>query len=598
MKHLRLFLFIALLSFVISIPAQENPPAETPVKTRSELEEKASALVDEILLEIPQLESKENQITAATLMIDLLWNRDENRARELALKTAAKINSALSPVFEKDEQLRAFLLYPPTAYKDLRTDFILRIVMHDAEFARALAASTAPLLLKAAPKTKSEEITIFNWQKDERDLEQKMAFRLAKKNTEEALVISRQSLKIDSSQESLNVLRRLQFKDAKTADVFADEIIQGLLTEDYTKDREAHETTAVFFRQLDPQEGGFGGTLGCQNCSLPAALNLNPQKLRQLAAKWVDFAVKLDDEKAGFYLLPIVPLLEKLVPEKKAAINAKVASIQKNAPQRFEAMRVEEKVFDRETTPEELLKMALAKKGIERFQLYREAFVKAANTSKAALEKFRASVSAHPESEEKRWLTDEINANLAGKTAEEGDLDRALEMSQKVSKRDRRIGLLAFLAAEFKKKGDAEKARQITDEIAALLDLTTKDKMPKAIVGYDVFSSIFNIFALTNEARAFDLLEITVPGADGSFFNQFPNLRTLIKQKAYALSGYSKSVSKLARSDFERTKRLTLYFKRPEISLLAKFLIAQSVLEEKFQWHNVEDFKEMVVIKG
>src|SRR3712207_4240818 len=102
MKHSRIFLIIAILGFVFSISAQEKPPAET-------LEEKALALVDEIALEIPQLESKGNQIAASTLLIDLLWKRDEKRARELARKTAAKISSELSPTIGKDEQLRSFL---------------------------------------------------------------------------------------------------------------------------------------------------------------------------------------------------------------------------------------------------------------------------------------------------------------------------------------------------------------------------------------------------------------------------------------------------------------------------------------------------------
>lgn len=594
MKHSKVFLIAVLLGFIFSIPAQETSPAVTPDDSRAALEQKAAALVEEILLEIPQLESKESQVTISTLLIDLLWKTDEKRARALALETSAKIRSELSPVPEKDEQPRASFFYPPSKYRELRADLLVRIVKYDAEFAQELAALTAPASLKAVPRNQNEQTTIYNWQKDERDLEQRMAFHAMKQNTDQALALARQSLKIDSSQESLNVLRRLQFKDAKTADAFADEIIQGLLTEDFTKDREAHLTTANFFRQLDPQDGAFGGMLGCK-CSLPGALNLNPRRLRQLAAKWIDFVVKLNDEEAGFYFLPIVPLMEKLVPEKKAAIKAKVASIQKNAPKRFEYVQIEEKISDRQSPPEELLKMALAKKGIERFHLYREAFIKAANTSKTALERIRELVGAHPESEEKRWLVDEIAANLAGKTAEDGNLDLALEMSQKVSKRDRRIGLLGFLAAEYKKKGDDDKARQISDEIAALLDLSTKDKMPKAIVFYDVFSTVFHIFALVNQPRAFDLLEITLPTAEESYFNRFGDLRTLTKQNAYTLSGYSKSIASLARSDFERTKRLTLYFKRPEFSLFAKFLIAQSILEEKFQWGNFDDLKEKVV---
>ncbi|HEY8562087.1 MAG TPA: hypothetical protein VIL74_17065 [Pyrinomonadaceae bacterium] len=589
-------LMIALAGFVLSISAQENSPVRTPDEPGAALENQAAALIDEILLEIPQLESKENQIAAATLAIDLIWQRDEQRARALARETAAKIRSELVPILEKDELLRAYLLYPPHQYQKLRTDFLLKIVKYDPAFAQKLAAATAPLVLKAVPKTPNEQTTIFNWQKEERDLEQRLAFRLADKDVEQALAVARESLRKDSSQESLNVLRRLQFKDAKIADAFADEIIRGLLTEDFTKDRGAHETTAVFFRQLDPQTGGFGGMLVCKDCSLPAALNLNPQRLRQLAAKWLNYALTLDDEKAGFYILPAAGLLEKLVPGKKAAIRVKIAAIEKNAPKRFEYEQFERKVSDREVPPEELAKLALTKKGVDRFHAYRQAFVKAANASRAALERLSASIADHPENEEKRWLVDEINVNLAGKTAEEGELDQAYEMSQKIAKRDRRLGLLAFLALEFQKKGETEKTKRLTEEIAALLDLSTKDKMPKAIVGYDIFSTVFQTFAKTDTTRAFELVETVLPAANDSYFGGFPNLHELKKRHASQLLSYAETVRRLAETDFERTRRLTLYFKRPELALFAKLLIAQAILDEKYEWGNVADFKQMVVI--
>lgn len=604
MKHSFLFLIITIGTFIFSISAQEKSSSDIKDKPRPELEEKAKGIIEEVLLELPQLESKENQLIFSTMIIDLIWLKDEKQARQMAQETAEKFRAEFSPTGENQDTVRYAMIYPSRRFTDLRIDFLLMVVKHDAKFAQELAALTAPPVLKLMPKSESEQTTIFNWQKDERALEQRMAFLVAGQNVSESLVIARQSLKKGMSDEALNLLRRLQIRDAKAADDWADEIIQKLLSEDFSKDRESYEMTAEFLRQIDEKQGVFGMPRSC-NC--PAKpLVLNPQKLRKLAAKWLDYAVTLDDEKVSFRFLPLIPVLEKLLPEKKSVIQTKIAAIKKNAPKRIENAQLREMIFDKETPPEAIAKMGLTKKGNERFHLYRQAFNKAANQSKAALQKLLDSLAEHPESTEKSWLLDEIAANMAGKTAEDGNLDLALEMSQKVTRRDRRLGLLTFLAFEFLKKGEPERAKQITDEIAVLYDLTTKDKLPKAIVGYDIFSGLFRVFALIDTPRAFDLVEMVLPAADENLTRSFPksnvdeklDLRTLLYRNAFALTGYTKPIVKLAETDFERTKRLAAYFRTPELSLLAKVLIAQAILNGKLGLRDISDRNEMIILNG
>ncbi len=599
-----LFLIITIGTFIFSISAQEKSSSDLKDKPRPELEEKAKGIIEEVLLELPQLESKENQLIISIMVIELIWLKDERQARQMAQETAEKLRAEFSPTVENQEAVRYAMIYPPRRFTDLRVDFLLMVVKYDAKFALELAALTAPPVLKLMPKSESEQTTIFNAKKDERALEQRMAFLVAEKNSDEALIIARQSLKKGTSDEALNVLRRLHLRDAKSADAWADEIIQKLLTEDFSKDRESYKMTAYFLQQIDEKQGVFGMPRSC-NC--PAKpLVLNPQKLRKLAAKWLDYAVTLNDEKVSNDFLQMIPVLEKLLPEKKSVIQTKIAAIKKNAPKQVERAQIEEKIFDKETPPEAIAKMGLNKKGNERFYFYNKAFSKAANHSKAALQKLLDSLAEHPESTEKSWLLDEIAANMAGKTAEDGNLDLALEMSQKVTRRDRRVGLLNFLAFEFLKKGEPERAKQVTDEIAALYDLTTKDKLPKAIVGYDIFSGLFRVFALIDTPRAFDLIEMVLPAADENLTRSFPNsnvdekldLRNLLNRNAYALTGYTKPIVKLAETDFERTKRLAVYFRTPELSLLAKVLIAQAILKGKLGLKDFSERNEMIILNG
>ncbi len=571
-------------------------------KTPLELEKKAAALAEEALLELSLLESAENQIVVLILATDLFWTRDEKRARQTAQETAAKIRAALVPTLENDEAARLALLFPGSRYNRLRRDFLVMLAGRDAAFAQELAAETRPLLPILPPVNQSEQTQLRNWNVEERGLEQKIAFQAAANNIGEAVKIARRSLARGISKESLNFLRRLQIKNGEAANTFADELIQKLTAADFNKDSEASETVVNLLFQLDEKQGVFGMPRSC-NC--PAKpLVVDAAKIRRLAGKWLDFAVAQPNEKISHDFLEATPVLRKLLPERAAAIQTKFAAISKSEPQKLKNIQLQEKIEDDKTPPEAIAALALKEPEGKRFHLYRQAFVKAANHSKAALEKLLESISAHPEGEDKNWLTNEIAANLAGKTAEDGDLDKALELAQRVVKKDRRLGLLSFLALEFLEKGDTTKARQISDEIKILMDLKSKDKMPKAIVGYNIFPGLFRTFALVDTEQALNLLEFVMPEATEMLTAGFPtsnvdariDLRTIIIRNAYVLSRFAKPIRKIAETDFDRTRRLTVYLNKPELAVLAKLLLAQSVLQGKLGYINFADRQEMIIL--
>ncbi len=230
MKQLYLLAVFVVLNLIFSSTVKGYSSLLVKNKTQLELEKKAVAIAEEALLELSSLESSENQIVVLTLAADVFWTRDEKRARQMAQETAAKIRAALNPTLESNEAVRAYLVYPGNRYNRLRHDFLVMLARNDAAFAQELAANTRPLLLVLSPANQSEQNQLRNWNFEERDLEQKIAFQLAASNVSEAVKIARQSLTRGISQESLNLLRRLQIKNGEAASGFADEQFKSWLS--------------------------------------------------------------------------------------------------------------------------------------------------------------------------------------------------------------------------------------------------------------------------------------------------------------------------------------------------------------------------------
>src|SRR5262245_21293699 len=65
-------------------PPQEPEQTEEEKKAAKELEAKALALIDEMVAEAASLRLAENRVYILTHASDLLWERDEERARALA----------------------------------------------------------------------------------------------------------------------------------------------------------------------------------------------------------------------------------------------------------------------------------------------------------------------------------------------------------------------------------------------------------------------------------------------------------------------------------------------------------------------------------
>jgi len=109
--------------------------SETPAKD-PKLEQKALALLNEVVAQAPALKLPDNQVRVQLIVGDLLWDRDEGRARDLFNAAGAAVAQlmAAGDVDRPKSDLAS----------GLRRDLVLAVARHDTELAFQLLRSTRP----------------------------------------------------------------------------------------------------------------------------------------------------------------------------------------------------------------------------------------------------------------------------------------------------------------------------------------------------------------------------------------------------------------------------------------------------------------------
>ena len=87
-------------------PANQESTATTQEQQEAQkaLEQKAFALIEEIIELAPTLKLAENRVSTLATAADLIWKRDEKRARVIYKQTTASLAQAMSALDPNDPQ--------------------------------------------------------------------------------------------------------------------------------------------------------------------------------------------------------------------------------------------------------------------------------------------------------------------------------------------------------------------------------------------------------------------------------------------------------------------------------------------------------------
>ena len=155
-----------------------QPEKKADVKLVGVSEKDIKALFNEVLLATPSLKSKENQMFILINIIDLMWGQDREKAKQLTFEIAENLQKELQP----EEVSETMFIYPPIRFGRLRQNLIKMLAGHDLNLALKMKSFTEPLLVKISPTDPKKKIQLRNWSNRERDLEQRIAFQVAKED--------------------------------------------------------------------------------------------------------------------------------------------------------------------------------------------------------------------------------------------------------------------------------------------------------------------------------------------------------------------------------------------------------------------------------
>lgn len=233
------------------------------------------------------------------------------------------------------------------------------IAKHDADLALELLVQTRPAkmteaLAKATDPNAKQDAGMLNYNpeqyrvRQEIALEQQFAVLAAEQNPDKAIKLIKESLAKGISWNVLPLLQKINRKDEKKASALADDVVKKIVDTDLTKKRE-DLSAAIRFLQ-------FATNPNAAKPNKEKQFSFIERQLRDIADKLVNtFLQSSNSLEMTMGLTQVMPNLEKIVPEKVQLLKQKQAEATKNLPPELKRFQQQEKLWNPNSTPEEIL---------------------------------------------------------------------------------------------------------------------------------------------------------------------------------------------------------------------------------------------------
>ena len=226
LRSLTLSLLLLASAAAAQAPQAAKQSDEEKAKARKELERKALALLEEALQGTQALKLAENRAALRAQAADLLWARDEKRARALFREAVTDIVAAQSNPDAMRE--RGWMLM------NLRTQLLYTVVGRDAQFALELLRESRPQSEEGAAASQN-----YGDPNQELRLEQTIVSMTVESDPKAALRMAEESLSRGLTYGVIEMLNKLRAKDSEAATRFAGEVVAKLRGENLTTHPEA-----------------------------------------------------------------------------------------------------------------------------------------------------------------------------------------------------------------------------------------------------------------------------------------------------------------------------------------------------------------------
>src|SRR6476620_5661118 len=212
------FILSCFVSALAQDPAPQQPTEDDKAKEKAALEKNAYRLLDQVIDEAQTLRLPENRVHIQISAADLIWDRNQSRARSLfSLASDAMvelIRNAPTPTNQRG--------FPNQRWFGLRQELVLTAARHDAQLAyQLLAATKSPS--SASPDPRNPRMLL----NSDEHLEQALLGRIAALDPKFAAQNAEQMMEKGQFPRSLGeVINQLQRQDAEAANKLADKTVK------------------------------------------------------------------------------------------------------------------------------------------------------------------------------------------------------------------------------------------------------------------------------------------------------------------------------------------------------------------------------------
>ena len=609
MKSLKLFSMI-LLVFAVSnsIFAQSSPTEskEDKDKAQQESEKKAIALLEQVVNETASLKLPDNRALVLASAGDLMWQRDEKRARQLFRQSANEIVQANN--MPKDDSMPGIIGIFQNASP--RKQILTTVAKYDADLALELLYATRPTNVAAAIASNSQA-TVPTGEKpqktaasimedsqnkyladDELRLEQSFSAQAAGKDPTKAAKLLRESIAKNGVTSSVfQILSKINLKDNKLAVELAGEVGRKLLDSDFSKKDNERNVAITFLQQYY-----LTSDKPAAKPDAPKSIKIEDKLAKDLANKMADYLLQVEDKNGAssyYQFRQAVPVLDKIVPERSAAIKQKQTALKKSMPEGFAMF--DDDAFDggSNPNPEKMISSASKMPAQMRGTIYKGAIDQA--VSSGNIEKARESLKQAPEGKDRDDALAYLDSKVAESKIKDGKIDEARKIIDALSSNKEKVERLVQMAISFQAKDtkeDKETASKLMDEARRLIDDTPQDE--DAVGDY---LKVASGYAYVDPTIAFQMLdafsnqasEIVTAAAllakydkrNQSFKNGELILTRGLPRVGNSIFQYGKELNLLANADIDRLRNMADRFQRDDARLLLKLYIVQAYFGKK-----------------
>jgi hypothetical protein len=561
-----------------------------------ELEGKALALLNEVISETPSLKLVENRIRLQSVAAELLWPRDQERAREIFNSAATDLAAVVSSIETDDPQ---YYNLTNTA-SQLRQRMLTTIAQYDPKLALEFLRSTRP------PPPPVQPGVNFRQPDQELMLEAQLAQQIAARDPQQALRLAEEILSRGLSSNLMPLLDQLRTRDPEGAVRLTAAVVKKLRSANFTTDFEATGIASYLLISTRAPENAQAQATGgaptiVANMPNPRRLQLDEQTRRELVSSLANAAVNapVNPGRGGGNVGGLLSTVRQLMPE-----------VERYAPTQAAGVRRRLDVFDQRTergnnsrdlrqlmqtgTTDALVEAATKATPEMRQQLYRSAAWKAFNEGNP--ERARQIINTNIEGTRQReQFLRELDNQLFWRAASEGNIEVAQALLSRVKSVDERVGMLIQLARIVAAKGNQKSALSFLEEASTLVAGHAK--------GHSQFSmqlQLAHVYAPLAPARAFDIVEASITQLnelvaaaaviDG--FGQEAFTQDELKAQEGHLWGAlvaqcGETLAALAPANFDQAHAAADRFQRPELRLQARLAVARGILAKEDGRNNV-----------